>query len=306
MSGPLVSIVLVTRNGRETLPRVFDALAAQRDAPPFEVVAVDSGSTDGTVEFLRSRVDALAEVDAAVFNHGTTRNLGVERGRGELVVLLVQDAVPASDRWLAALTHPLLEDPTVAGTYARQVPRADASGLTRYYHAHWLAASFEPRVSRVAGRAAFEALPPLERYRVAVFDNVCSCIRRSVWRRFPFRPTPIAEDLVWAREVLLAGFGLAYVPEAVVEHSHERSVRYEFTRTRLVHEKLAELFDLALVPDGVHLCRAVATSTAVHLRVVGSWSPRAVARALGLAVAYPLGQYLGARRGRRARTDGGA
>ena len=56
-----------------------------------------------------------------------------------------------------------------------------------------------------------------------VVDNVCAAIRRSVWTAIPFRSTPIAEDVEWGREVLLAGHGLAYVPDAVVEHSHDRS-----------------------------------------------------------------------------------
>ncbi len=301
MSTPRVSIVIVTRNGHDTLPRVLDALAAQRGAPPFEVVAVDSGSDDGTVELLRGRVDRLVQIAPEEFNHGTTRNLGIERARGELVVLLVQDAVPVTEHWLAALTRPLAADPTLAGSYARQVPRPDASGVTRYYHARWAGASLEPRVSRVESAAAFAALPPIERYRLAVFDNVCSCIRRSVWQQVPFRAVPIAEDLEWAREVLLAGYGLAYVPDAVVEHSHDRSVAYEFRRTCLVHQRLHELFALALVPDVFRLSRAVAVSAATHLRVVESWRPRAVGRALGLALAFPLGQYLGARRGRRER-----
>ncbi len=306
MSAPVVSVLIVTRNGRATLPRVLDRLATQRGAPPFEVLAVDSGSDDGTVEVLRDRVDRLVQIDPADFNHGTTRNVGIELARGELVVLLVQDAVPTSDDWLAVLTRPVLADATLAGSYARQVPSPTASGLTRYYHARWLAASLEPRVSRVASAAAFFAMRPMDRYRAAVFDNVCSCIRRSVWVRYPFRATPIAEDLAWARDVLLAGYGLAYVPEAVVEHSHERSVPYEFYRTRLVHERLAELFDLALVPTRVSLCRAVAVSTVVHLRLAESWRLRPLARALGLAVAFPLGQYLGARRARRARRGGRA
>lgn len=306
MSAPVVSVLIVTRNGRATLPRVLDRLATQRGAPPFEVLAVDSGSDDGTVEVLRDRVDRLVQIDPADFNHGTTRNVGIELARGELVVLLVQDAVPASDDWLAALTRPVLADATLAGSYARQVPSLTASRLTRYYHARWLAASLEPRVSRVASAAAFFAMRPMDRYRAAVFDNVCSCIRRSVWVRYPFRATPIAEDLAWARDVLLAGYGLAYVPEAVVEHSHERSVPYEFRRTRLVHEQLAELFDLALVPTRVSLCRAVAVSTLVHLRLVESWRFGPLARALGLAVAFPLGQYLGARRAQRARRGTGA
>ncbi len=301
MSTPRVSIVMPTLNGLKTLPAVLDRLAEQRAAFTFETIAIDSGSSDGSVELLRGRVDCLIQIDRGAFNHGLTRNLGAERARGELVVFLVQDAIPVSSGWLASLAHPLLEDATLAGAWARQIPRAGASGVTRFYHERWLGASPEPRLSRVRDAGDLANLTPLERHRVCAFDNVCSCVRRSVWGRHPFRATPIAEDLEWAREVLLAGFGLAYAADAVVEHSHERSACDEFRRTYLVHQRLGELFDLRLVPDVPSLVRAVAVSGVTHLRVAGSFDPRAIARALALAVAYPLGQYLGARAAAAAR-----
>ena len=241
---PDVSIVLLTRNGLGTLPGVLAAIDAQESPLRREIVAIDSGSTDGTVEYLRSRVDRLLQIPAATFNHGETRNAAIVESRGALVVLLVQDAVPDSPRWLDNLVRPLLADERLAGTYARQQPRADASAITRYYLGQWLAASPTPRTSYVASREAFDRLAPYDRFTACVFDNVCSCVRRSVWTRHPFKATPIAEDLEWARDVLLAGHGLAYVPEAVVVHSHDRPARYELMRTYLAHQRLRALFGL--------------------------------------------------------------
>src|SRR3989442_9517853 len=112
---PRVSVVLPTRNGAATLPAVLDALSRQRVDFPFEIVAVDSQSSDGTPELLRPRIDRLISIPAGSFDHGLTRNLGVENARGELVVLLVQDAVPESDEWLPAPTEPVLAEPRPAG-----------------------------------------------------------------------------------------------------------------------------------------------------------------------------------------------
>src|SRR5262245_53389271 len=103
MTPPFVSIVLPTFNGAKTLPAVLDGISAQRVDFSTEVVAVDSSSTDGTADLLRRRADRLISIATEEFNHGLTRNLGVEHARGELVVMLVQDAVPASPRWLAEL-----------------------------------------------------------------------------------------------------------------------------------------------------------------------------------------------------------
>ncbi len=265
MSAPGISIVLPTCNAMATMPALLEALRRQRINIPFEIVAVDSASTDGTSDLLRRDADKLIEIPAVAFNHGLTRNLGIEHARAELVVLLVQDALPANDEWLAALVAPLVEDHSLAGTFARQRPRDDASAITRWYARRSGAASDTGR-TMVLDRTTFAALRPRERLDRCAFDNVCSCIRRSVWREHPFRATTFAEDLEWARDVLLAGYRLAYAPRAVVVHSHDRSVRYEFARTCILHRRLFELFELRTIPTLPLLARAIASSVILHLR----------------------------------------
>jgi rhamnosyltransferase len=294
---PSISILVPTFNGAATLPALLEAISRQRVERPFEVVAIDSGSTDGSVELLRASGVRLIAVPAGTFNHGLTRNLGIEASRGDLIVLTVQDAVPASDTWLAALARPFAQDSCLAGTFARQLPRPDAGALTRHYLARWFASSDRPRTV-AATRAELDALPPLARLDRCTFDNVCSCVRRSVWQRHPFRETPIGEDVEWARDVLRSGHRIAYVPEAAVVHSHERSASYEFQRTRMLHQRLYELFGVQTIPTPFHLARAIASCLVTHLRCERS------ARATALAVVWPLGQYIGARSaatGRRSR-----
>ena len=288
MTVPLVSIVLPTLNGAATLPALLDALARQRTNFAFEVIAVDSSSSDGTAGMLRGRVDQLITIPRDSFDHGLTRNLGVERARGALVVLLVQDAEPLTESWLTTLTAPLLEDSGVAGAFCRQLPKANASPITRHYLEQWIASSRVARTVGIADRAELEALDPIAQAERCAFDNVCSCLRRSVWQQHPFHSTPIGEDIEWARDVLLDGYRIAYVPAAAVVHSHDRPARYEFARTYLLHQRLYALFRLRTIPSPALLVRAVASSLAVHLRYQKN------ARAVALAFAWPLGQYLGA------------
>ena len=297
MSPPFVSIVIPTRNGMATLPALIDAVRGQRFDAPIEIVAVDSSSTDGTGELLQRRADRVVVIPAEEFNHGLTRNLGVDHAQAELVVLMVQDALPASDRWLAHLVEPLEADCSLAGTFARQRPQPGASAITRYYLERAIAGREEPHTMAI-DRSNLTALPPLDRLALCTFDNVCSCIRRSIWRDHPFRATAIAEDLEWARDVLMAGYRLAYTPQAVVTHSHDRSARYEFARTYLLHRRLFELFEVRTIPTLPLLARAAASSLALHWRCERESSTEPsfgrLARALSLAIAWPLGQYLGA------------
>jgi rhamnosyltransferase len=282
-----ISIVIPTLNGAETLPAVLEAIARQRIDVPVETLAIDSGSTDGTVALLQHAHVDVIDIPSRTFDHGLTRNLAVGRASGDLVALLVQDAVPASDDWLATLTAPFRTDADLAGAFARQEPRPDADAITRHYHASYLAASRCGRVVALAGMDDFEKLPPQQRLDRCTFDNVCSCVRRSAWQRHPFRATPIGEDIAWAKDVLLAGHRLAYVADAVVVHSHHRSARYEFWRTTTLHRELFSLFRLRTVPSVPALLRAVASCVSLH------WRLEPGARALALAVAWPLGQYVG-------------
>lgn len=301
MAAPLVSILLLTRNGAATIPAVLSAIAAQERSFPLEVVAVDSGSRDGTLDILRSSVDRVIEIPPGTFNHGTTRNLGIDACRAPFIVLLSQDAEPASPTWLSGLVAPLQEDEGVAATYARQAPRPGAPAVMRAYLDRYAAAAVEPRLQTLGGLDALVVLTPTERLAACTFDNVCSCIRRAVWQAHPFKATPIAEDIEWARDVMLASHCIRYVPEAVVLHLHDRPTRYELMRTYLVHQRLRSLFGLATVPSVPALARGIAVSAGAHTRwvlsaPVGPGSKLAqLPRALALAIAFPLGQYLGVR-----------
>jgi rhamnosyltransferase len=292
-----ISIVIPTLNGMATLPEVFEALAAQDVAA--EVVVVDSGSSDGTTDYARSRGAGVVEIPRESFNHGVTRNVGIAQTTGSLVVLIVQDAAPASSGWLRALTSPFETDPAVAGTFARQIPRPGASALTRWSVRDWIAARETPRTSGPLTPREYEALTPSQRHDLCVFDNVCACIRRDVWLRHPFRAAPIAEDLEWGREVLLAGYRIAYAPEAAVRHSHDRGVAHEWRRTRDVHRRLFELFGLSTIPSRRALVRSICSTVPAHLRVAArDRSPNALVRALALAIAWPVAQYSATRHAR--------
>jgi len=178
MSAPRVSVVVPTRNGAATLPAMLDALRAQKTAHALDIIAVDSGSTDGTLDVLAGRVRHVVGIAAEEFDHGLSRNAGIERADGDFVVLLVQDALPVSEDWIDRLVAPLLADGTLAGTFARQQPRSDASALTKAQLRDYAASQSVPWTSRIpGGRPEFDALSPIERFRRCTFDNVASCIR---------------------------------------------------------------------------------------------------------------------------------
>lgn len=289
-----VSVVIPVKNGGRYLAETLDAILAQESRYELEIVVVDSGSTDGSLDVIRARPVRLYTIPPEQFNHGLTRNLGIEKSSGRYVVLLTQDATPLGTTWLDNLVGSL-EEEGVAGAYGRQVARPDADPETRKALESWIAGSHERRVQKLEP-GEYELLPPMERYLRSYFDNVCSALKRSVWQALPFPEAYFAEDCEWGRNVLLAGHRIVYEPRAAVIHSHERTALYEYRRTYVCHRRLYRLFGLQTIPTRRHLARAFLSECR---RGFGEpWnqvrSLRRLAAVPAYALAGTLGQYAGA------------
>lgn len=255
-----VSIVLPVRNAGPGLEAVLAGIGAQRhDFGEVEVLAVDSGSSDGTPERLERFGAGVLRIAPETFDHGGTRDFAIEAARGDVVVLLVQDATPGDERWLANLVREF-EDPMIAGVWCRQVARPDAAAVTALRLAESLHGSRERRIARLPPGRSLADLDPFERLSLCSFDNVCSAVRKSVWRSIRFGPCAFAEDMIWGKAAIEAGHAIAYTPQAFVVHSHDRSVAYEYRRTYLAHHALQRLFGVRTVPDLGAAWRSLLTS----------------------------------------------
>lgn len=247
-------MVVPTWNGGPRFLEVLEALAGQDLDGGFELLVVDSGSTDGTPEAAERAGARVHRIPNAEFNHGATRNLGISLTSGEVVALLTQDARPMDASYLANLVAPY-DDPSVDGVYARQFPRPDCDPLLAERLRLWSATRDEPEKRALApgdpaaAAERFEAIAPMERYLACAFDNVASSVRRATWRRLPFPPRAFGEDVAWAREVLRSGGCIAFEPTARVEHSHRIDMIREFKRIYCDHRNLVELFGLRNVPS---------------------------------------------------------
>jgi rhamnosyltransferase len=289
--------VTLVKDGVRYVGPLMESLQAQELEGGLEVLAVDSGSTDGSPAFLEARGARVIKIPPRSFDHGGTRNLAASHARAGIVVFLSQDAVPAGSGFVRTLVETLEGDARLAGAFARQVPRAEADPITRRDVASWVAGTTAGRVVFLPETEALQDLTPLERHRLLAFDDVASAVRRAVVLAHPFPRTRFGEDVEWAQGVLRAGFGIAYVPAAVVVHSHVRTARGLFRRNYLGHRVLHRLFGLRTIPDPAHLVRAsmgaIASDLGTLAREGASASAWLAAPAQALAASY--GQYLGGR-----------
>ena len=304
-SSPKVSVVIPTLNAGPSFGDLLERLLDQETPFGYEVLVIDSGSTDGTAELAWRHGVAVHEIARGEFGHGATRNLGVSLSRGEYVAFIVQDAMPLDGRWLASMVEDLDADDLVAGVYGRQVPRPESSPLARALVNGWPTASLERRVQHVEGPAIYRRFTPSERRSLATFDNVSSCVRRSVWESIPFERAGFGEDVRWARSVLEAGYKLVYEPRSTVLHSHERGALHDLRRNYVDGEVLLELFDLAPTPNLPLWLLNVLRSWAHlylrrHVKAAGG-GPRLALLAFRYALCSQTGLYLAAKKHRLPR-----
>jgi rhamnosyltransferase len=217
----VISVLIPVKDGGSDLVRCLQAIAAQKVDDQVEVVVVDSGSRDGSAERARELGATVHEIPPSEFVHGATRNLAARLSGGDTLVFTTQDAVPATDHWLARLVAALDGD-RVVGAYGRQLPHEDATPPEQFFLDFMYGAS--PRTQRLGG---IEELS----FEQTLFSNVNSAIPRSIWEANPFRDdVTMSEDQEWSRRMLLAGHTIVYEPEAAVRHSHTYTLRGAFRR----------------------------------------------------------------------------
>jgi len=221
MISPDVSIIILSLNGGYKLRKCLEAIFKAGAIKDFEIIVIDSGSTDGTLDIIAGYPVKLVRIPPESFGHGRTRNLGASMAKGKILVFLSQDAVPADDNWLADLTA-VFSDPNVAGAYGRQLPDGSSTPIERFFVNYFYGG--DPVVKN--------SLDPDNCLLCDMFfSNVFSAIRRSEWEKTRFNEDLImSEDQEWSKRVLSAGKKTVYVPEARVYHSHNYTLCELFKR----------------------------------------------------------------------------
>ena len=240
---PIISIIIPVKNESATIDRCLTSIFAQEIEEPFEVIIIDSGSSDDTVSRCQTYPAQIYEIPAESFNHGETRNLGASRARGEFLVFITADACPSSGSWLANLLQPLKDDPHLAAVYGMQVA-PPGKGINPYEQ--WECVEphqLQRRVQEVESLEAFSKLSPWDRRWLSNFDNCNSCIRAEILSALPFPKAPYGEDMIWCKEAILRGHRILYNPDALIYHYHHYNYRYTLRRFFIDQVITAEHFD---------------------------------------------------------------
>ena len=157
------------------------------------------------------------------FDHGGTRARAAELSDADVMIFMTQDAMPVDRELLAELLKALEQDENIAAAYARQLPNAECSFVERY-----------TRAFNYPDRSVVKTKEDMDQYGIKTFfcSNVCAAYKKDIYQKQGgfVRRTIFNEDMIYAGELIQAGYGIAYAAEAKVIHSHNYNCMQQFHR----------------------------------------------------------------------------
>ncbi|WP_183973038.1 glycosyltransferase family 2 protein [Tunturiibacter gelidoferens] len=214
-------VVVPTLNAAEDWSRLTAPLLGC--IPADRVLILDSSSTDETANLATAAGFRVQVIARSEFNHGGTRQLAVELlPDAEILVFLTQDVELAEADDINRLLEALI-DPTVAAAFGRQLPRRGATPSEAHARLYNYPAQSDMRTLASREKLGFKTI---------FISNSFAAYRRVALMAvggFP-RDVIFGEDTITAARMLLAGWKIAYVAEAMVYHSHSYTWEQEFRR----------------------------------------------------------------------------
>jgi len=189
----------------------------------YEVILVDSGSTDATLEIAERHGCRILHINREGFSFGRSLNRGCEAAQGDILAVISGHCVPTDQHWLARLCRPLLED-DIGYSFGRQLGSAESHFSEQRIFAKYFPAAFD------AGQKEFFC------------NNANAALRYCDWERFRFDEELTGlEDMELAQRLVGAGGRVRYVPEAAVYHYHQETwaqIQRRFEREALALQRI--------------------------------------------------------------------
>ena len=201
------SIIIRTYNEEEYLGETLEMVFKQKFAN-FEVIIIDSGSTDHTLQIAIKYPVIIKEIPKETFTYGYALNFGGQLAKGEFLVFLSGHSLPYDAKWLLNLIEPFSRE-LVVGVCGKQTPHPGVQYSEKL------------RVEK-----AFDKPRGILSPDNLVFSNSNSAIRKESWESLKFdEKVEHGEDLIWARVQIAQGKGIYFQRTALVFHSHHFSWR---------------------------------------------------------------------------------
>lgn len=200
-----ISVIIRTYNESKYLRKLLTAISKQNHNFKIEIIIVDSGSTDKTIEIANSFKCKIFYIKKKNFTFGRSLNIGCSKSKGDYFVFVSGHCIPANKNWLKNLLSPLIRNKS-GYSYSRQIGNTN---------------------SKFSEKVLFEKYFPNNKNNNQIdyfCNNASSSIKKSVWQKYKFNEKLTGlEDLELAKRYNSDGGVINYCHKSVIYHIHEES-----------------------------------------------------------------------------------
>lgn len=235
-----VSVVIPTFNAGDEFELLLKDLISQKLIGRIEIVVVDSGSTDNTVEICKKYNVNLVEIPNEDFSHSYSRNLGASHAKGDYLLFMTQDVSVTEDVWVSQIISILKENDVVALS-CDEIVRDDADLFARvknFEHNNYIFSGAIDKINSMPESRDENAVR-----KAAQLTDVNCLVRKNVFLDYKYEGD-YAEDLLLGKKLLEDGYKIAQVSSVKVMHSHTRNGFYELRRSIVEHRSLFKMLNI--------------------------------------------------------------
>jgi rhamnosyltransferase len=218
----MISIIIPTYNASQYLSNLLESIKLQ-NIPKYEIIIIDSGSTDDTINIAESFGVRILCIRKSEFDHGGTRKKAGLLSYGDILVFLSQDVILKDKNSIKKLIEPLYNDKRIAACYGRQLPKKNASPFATHL-----------RNYNYTNKSYFRTIEDKNKFgfKTIFFSDSFSTYKKQILEEIGWFNLNLifGEDSHVCAKILKSGYIIGYVAEANVFHSHNYSIFQEFMR----------------------------------------------------------------------------
>ncbi len=254
------TVVIPTLNAVGEIDPLLDKLLTQKTSFSFDVLVIDSASDDGTQQILEryaSQHDCISYIgiQRSEFQHGKTRDMGIEKAKGDYVAFLTQDALPYDQHWLEKLIKSFGVDEKIVGVFGKhKAYEAHSAFVKRDIYNHFKHFEMLPQIY-----SWHDAMPShIERgslewqMKMMFYSDNNSAICKQAWQSIHYPHIDWGEDQVWAWTIVQLGLKKYYAKDSIVYHSHDDTYETRLKVSSIERDFFYNNFGVKLISGEEH------------------------------------------------------